>query len=431
MQKQEFQQLNETLYRETLDNGMDVLVFPKANFHKTYAILTVDFGSIDKTFVPNGATDSVEVPDGTAHFLEHKMFEKEDHDAFDLFGELGADSNAFTSFTQTSYLFSTSEKVHDNLSVLLDFVQDPYFSAQTVDKEKGIIGQEINMYNDDPNWRLYFGILGNLYPHDPMHIDIAGSVESIQQIDAQTLYQTYNSFYQPANMNLFVVGDVDPTEVLHWVEDNQTSKHFTKVDIPETHLDLNDLTGGDVIPFRATKMDVNRPKVMVGLRGLSQPETGAERLRYRIAVDLLLDMLFDDTSDNYLRLYNAEIIDDSFSYNFEMERGFHLAYITSDTDYPERFSDEIIGILENITSQIEGATTQFENVKKSMIGRLISALDSPETIANRYSGKLYDDASILDEISVLQTITIDDLYKAAEQFVNSNGISVYEITPNK
>lgn len=429
MEKQEFTELNETIYRDQLNNGLKLIVLPKKDFHKTYAILTVDFGSIDQTFIPNGQKEFVTIPDGTAHFLEHKMFEKQDYDAFELFGNFGADANAFTSFTQTSYLFSSSNHIHENLDILLDFVEQPYFSKQTVDKEKGIIGQEISMYDDDPNWKLYFGMLKNLYPHDPMHIDIAGSADSIKTITEETLYETYRTFYQPQNMSLFIVGDVNPDEVDEWVADNQAKKEFVTYQDPQLTFELNDDEGLDVIPFRTNEMDVNRPKVMIGLRGLFQPETGKERLKYRLSVELLLDLLFDDTSENYLRLYNAEVIDDSFSYNFEMQRGFNLAYISGDTNYPERFSDEIVAILENVHTQIEGATTQFENVKRATLGRMIGALDSPEAIANRYAGNLYDNVSLLDEINSLQAITIDDLYQIADQFVNSQGISVYQITP--
>ena len=337
MNEHHYAKYDETIYDQKLDNGLLVQVLPKRNFHKTYAILTVDFGSIDRTFIPVNGQELITVPDGVAHFLEHKMFEKIDHDAFDLFGELGADSNAFTSFTQTSYLFSTTQHVHESLDVLLDFVEQPYFSSQTVQKEKGIIGQEIKMYDDDPNWRLYFGMLGNLYPHDPMHIDIAGTVESIDQITADTLYSTYDSFYQPANMNLFIVGNVDPAETMEWIADNQKQKHFDQVTIPEVQFELNDETGQDVIPFRTLEMDVTRPKVMVGVRGLEPISAGQAGLKYRLGVELLLDILFDDTVDNYLRLYNNGIIDDSFSYNFEMQRGFHFAYFSSDTDHIERF----------------------------------------------------------------------------------------------
>lgn len=429
MNEHHYAKYDETIYDQKLDNGLLVQVLPKRNFHKTYAILTVDFGSIDRTFTPVNGQELITVPDGVAHFLEHKMFEKIDHDAFDLFGELGADSNAFTSFTQTSYLFSTTQHVHESLDVLLDFVEQPYFSSQTVQKEKGIIGQEIKMYDDDPNWRLYFGMLGNLYPHDPMHIDIAGTVESIDQITADTLYSTYDSFYQPANMNLFIVGNVDPAETMEWIADNQKQKHFDQVTIPEVQFELNDETGQDVIPFRTLEMDVTRPKVMVGVRGLEPISAGQAGLKYRLGVELLLDILFDDTVDNYLRLYNNGIIDDSFSYNFEMQRGFHFAYFSSDTDHIERFADEIIGILESAQQQIEAAASQFNNIKRAVLGRMIALLDSPEAIANRYAGKLFGATNLLDEITVLESITIEDLYVIAREFIQSQGISVYQIVP--
>lgn len=429
MNEHHYSKYDETIYDQQLDNGLVVQVLPKQNFHKTYAILTVDFGSIDRTFVPNTADDMITVPDGIAHFLEHKMFEKIDHDAFDLFGKLGADSNAFTSFTQTSYLFSTTQHVHESLDVLLDFVQQPYFSSQTVQKEKEIIGQEIKMYDDDPSWRLYFGMLGNLYPHDPMHIDIAGSVDSIEAITAENLYTTYDTFYQPGNMNLFIVGNVDPEETMDWVVANQDTKSFPVAKQPEVSFEINDADGNDVIPFRTLEMDVTRPKVMVGVRGLEQIPAGRAGLKYRLGVELLLDILFDDTVDNYLRLYNNEIIDDSFSYNFEMQRGFHFAYFSSDTDHIERFTDEIIEILESAHQQIEAAASQFDNIKRGMLGRMIGLLDSPEAIANRYAGKLFGDTNLLDEITILESIKIDDLYVIAKEFIQSQGISVYQVVP--
>lgn len=182
MKKIVYDQLQETLYTETLDNGLTVTLLPKNEFHKTYALFTTNYGSIDNTFVPLGKGEMVTVPDGIAHFLEHKLFEKEDGDVFQKFGKFGASANAFTSFTRTSYLFSSTEKVKENLMTLIDFVQDPYFTEETVNKEKGIIAQEIQMYDDEPDWRLFFGLLSNLYPKHPLHIDIAGTVDSIMEI---------------------------------------------------------------------------------------------------------------------------------------------------------------------------------------------------------------------------------------------------------
>ncbi|MBB1123857.1 EF-P 5-aminopentanol modification-associated protein YfmH [Limosilactobacillus albertensis] len=429
MDKQVYQKFNQSIYREQLSNGLKVQLLPMEGYHKTYAILTTDFGSIDNHFIPYHQEEAITVPDGVAHFLEHKMFEKKDHDAFDLFGKLGADSNAFTSFTQTSYLFSTTSNLHENLDVLLDFVQDPYFTDQTVKKEQGIIGQEIQMYEDDPSWRLYLGILGNLYPNDPMRIDIAGTIESIGRITPKILMDTYKTFYQPANMNLFLVGRLDPEETMAWIKQNQEQKNFAPTETPRRLFKLNDPTAHDVIPFRSLTMDIVRPKVMVGLRGTKQFDDGKQRLHYKLAIDLLLDVLFDDTSDNYLRLYNNETLDDTFGYNFEMQRGFHFAYFSSDTDQMERFADEIIDILESADQQIEAARTRFEGIKNAELGRLIGLLDSPEAIANRYAGDLFAGASLMDEIQILETITIDDLYQVAKDFITPQGISVYQVVP--
>lgn len=429
MKKEAYEEFNQAVYRHQLANGLSLQLVPMAGYHKTYATFTTDFGSIDNHFVPYGKQEGIKVPDGIAHFLEHKMFEKADHDAFDLFGKLGADSNAYTSFTQTSYLFSTTSHVHESLDVLLDFVQDPYFTEQTVKKEQGIIGQEIRMYEDDAAWRLYLGMLGNLYPKDPMHIDIAGTVESIGEITPEYLWETYRTFYQPSNMNLVLSGNLNPDEVVEWVENNQRQRQFLPQQKPERIFKLNDPTAGDVIPFRTLTMDVARPKVMVGLRGIAMPENGRERLRYKLAIDLLLDVLFDDTSDNYLRLYNNEILDDSFAYNLEMQRGFYFAYFSSDTDQMERFADEIIAILESADQQIDAARTRFNGIKNAEIGRLTGLLDSPEAVANHYAGDLFGGANLMDEIRELRSITLTDLYEVAKQFIVPQGISVFQIMP--
>lgn len=429
MKKDVYEEFNQPVYKHQLENGLSLQLVPMTGYHKTYAIFTTDFGSIDNHFVPYGEETPVKVPDGIAHFLEHKKFEKADHDAFDLFGKLGADSNAFTSFTQTSYLFSTTSHVQENLNVLLDFVQEPYFTEQTVQKEQGIIGQEIRMYDDDASWRLYLGILGNLYPKDPMHIDIAGTVESISKITPESLMATYKTFYQPSNMNLILAGNINPDQAVEWVENNQRQRQFAPAIKPERRFNLNDPTAHDVIPFRTLTMDVARPKVIVGLRGIEMPKDGKERLHYKLAVDLLLDVLFDDTSDNYLRLYNNEILDDSFAYNLEMQRDFYFAYFSSDTDQMERFADEIIAILESADQQIDAARTRFDGIKNAEIGRLTGLLDSPEAVANHYAGKLFAGANLMDEIRELRSVQLADLYDVAKRFVVSQGISVFQIIP--
>lgn len=201
-----FEQLQETLFHEKMANGLDVYVLPKQGFNKTYAVFTTKYGSIDNQFVPLNKEEMVHVPDGIAHFLEHKLFEKADGDVFQDFSKQGASANAFTSFTRTAYLFSSTSNVEKNLETLVDFVQDPYFTEKSVEKEKGIIGQEINMYDDNPDWRLFFGLIENMYKDHPVKIDIAGTVESISHITKDLLYECYETFYHPSNMLLFIVG---------------------------------------------------------------------------------------------------------------------------------------------------------------------------------------------------------------------------------
>lgn len=414
---------------QTLANGLQVKLYPMPDYHKTYAILTTNFGSVDRRYRLSDDEDWIEIPDGMAHFLEHKMFEKADYDAFEKFGQYGADANAFTSFTQTSYLFSTTQNLHENLDVLLDFVQTPYFSADSVAKEQGIIGQEIKMYADNPGNRLYMGMMGNLYPNDPMHIDIAGTVASISQITADKLYDAYRAFYQPQNMTLLVVGKLEPSETLTWIEQNQAAKTFAALPLPQRDQLITDPTGADVIAKDEVKMDVQRSKVMVGLRGTYQAPTGKERLRYKSAVELGLELLFDDTSDNYLRLYNEGVLDDSFNFSFEIERGFHFASFATETDDPARFTAEIKQVLTTAYERLLASEEQFTAIKNATLGRLIFNLDSPEAIANRFEGELFDQAMIFDEIATLASISFTEMVEATMKLIAPMRLTQMVVAP--
>lgn len=416
--------------RVTLPNGLRVTMMPMAGFHKTYAVLTTDFGSVDNRFTPAGAVGPVTVPDGVAHFLEHKLFEKRDHDAFDLFGNLGADANAFTSFTQTSYLFSTTAHLKECLDVLLDFVYDPYFTAQTVAKEQGIIGAEIRMYADNPANRLYMGTLENLYPHDPYHIDIAGSEESIAKITPEILYQAYQAFYQPANMELVLAGKLDPERVLDWLTQNRTLADLPLVDPPVHDNQPADPAGEDVLAFRTTTLATTvRPKIMVGLRGLPTFSNGRDRLAYTQAVNLGLDLLFDDTAERYQELYDRGIIDDSFGYSFEMERGAHFATFATETEQREAFADAIVQLLQEAPGALDQVADRFDATKRGLIGQLLRALDSPERLVNRYAGRLFAGATIFDELAAIQQLDFAAVRQAMAEFVGPERLTVYQVLP--
>ncbi|MDT2814899.1 EF-P 5-aminopentanol modification-associated protein YfmH [Vagococcus carniphilus] len=428
MKKIFYPSINETLYTGILDNGLEVTLLPKPDFHKTYGLFTTNYGSIDNEFIPLGHDSFTKVPDGIAHFLEHKLFEKEDEDVFQKFGRQGASSNAFTSFTRTSYLFSSTDNMLKNIQTLIDFVQDPYFTEESVNKEKGIIGQEIQMYQDDPNWRLYFGILNNLYPKHPLHIDIAGTEESISHITAEDLYLCYNTFYHPSNMNIFIVGKMDPEQLMQFIIDNQNQKEFVKAQPIERRFPVENAK--DIIKEDQINLSVSRPKAIVGLKGLDDvPEDGFERLKYQTTLQLLLQLLFGDTSESYLNMYNEGLIDDSFSFEFTLDRSFHFADFSTDTNEPERFANQMINLILKSKDSPELTERNLNLAKRKMMGKHLKSLDSLEYIANQFSGAKFGDTTLFDLAEIIDSIELDDLLAAQEAFVRPEGLSRFFIYP--
>ena len=430
MEKIVYSGVNEVIYKETMANGLTVILLPKEDFNKTYGLFTTDYGSIDNHFIPLGETAPVLVPDGIAHFLEHKMFEKEAGDVFQNFGAQGASANAYTSFTKTSYLFSTTSKVSENITTLLDFVQDPYFTEETVEKEKGIIGQEIQMYQDDSNWRLFFGIIGNMYPNHPLHIDIAGTIESIAEITAEDLHLCYRTFYHPSNMNLLVVGKMNPEDMMTLIRDNQDKKEFKSAE-PIKRLS----PAGDqnhLIKTSHITMPVNRSKVIVGVRGNDVlPENGMELLRYQTTTGLLFQLLFGDTSITRERLYNDGLIDDSFGYDFTLDRGFHFADFGGDSAKPEELAAEIKSILLNAATSPDLTDEKLTLLKKKMLGKHLQSLNSLEFIARKFSQMSYGDATLFDMVEVIDSITLSDIHTVRESFIKEESISEFYIYPEE
>lgn len=428
LQKIAYPQFNENLYRTTLANGLTVNLLPRENFHKTYAVMTTNYGSLDTKYY-NAQGKLCTVPAGTAHFLEHKLFEKEDHDAFDLFGEYGADANAFTSFTKTSFLFSTTANVKACLQTLLDFVQEPYFSPQTVEKEKGIIGEEISMYDDDTDWQLFFGMLRNLYPKDPVSVDIAGTKETIAQIDATVLYDCYRQFYQPANMDLFVVGGFDLAEISEVIDANQAAK---TIPAPIQDVTLNTFlsaSGQDVVTFSEKKMNVTRPKSMIGIKGMQPVPKGRAGLKYKLNLELGLYLLFGESSPLFQKMFQAGLVDDSFNYELEMERGFHFAVISADTVSYAEMENEVKQTLREAHQILEGSAAELALAKKEFLGQYIQAQNSLESIANGYEGRLFDHATVFDYAVEVQKISLADVIAAVDSLLAPQVFSTFRILP--
>lgn len=427
MNKTEYEQINETLYHEVLPNGLTVYLLPKNDYHKTYGLFSTNYGSIDNEFIPYGEKEKVKVPDGIAHFLEHKLFEKEDGDVFQLFGQQGASANAFTSFTKTSYLFSTTDQVEKNLTTLIDFVQAPYFTEETVNKEKGIIGQEIQMYEDDPNWRMFFGILNNLYPAHPLHIDIAGTVESIDKITAQDLYTCYRTFYQPSNMVLFVVGKMEPEKLMKLIRENQEAKNFPPKQEIVRYFPENTK---EIIKQSALEAAITRDKFVLGIKGLDTlPQEGTELLRYKTAINLLFQMILGNTSRNYLAMYNQGIIDDSFGFEFSLDREFHFADFSGDTDEPEKAAEKIKEIVLGFADDPEVSEMNLDLLKKKMLGQYFQSLNSIEYIANQFTQSLFGDRTLFDLPEIIDSIQMKDVLAAGEAFISEEAFSEFYMRP--
>ncbi|EOA7320742.1 M16 family metallopeptidase [Enterococcus hirae] len=428
MNKTEYDQINETLYHEVLPNGLTVYLLPKNDYHKTYGLFSTNYGSIDNEFIPYGSDKKIKVPDGIAHFLEHKLFEKEDGDVFQLFGQQGASANAFTGFTKTSYLFSTTDQVEKNLTTLLDFVQAPYFTEETVNKEKGIIGQEIQMYEDDPNWRMFFGILNNLYPEHPLHIDIAGTVESIEAITADDLYTCYRTFYQPSNMVLFVVGKLEPEKLMELIRTNQNAKDFPPAQKIERYFPDNN---GDIIAKSSMRSAITRDKFVLGIKGLDVlPAEGKELLRYKTALNLLFQLLLGNTSQNYLKMYNDGLIDDSFGFEFSLDREFHFADFSGDTDQPEKAAEKVKEILLHFEEDQELSEENLTLLKKKMLGQYFQTLNSLEYIANQFTQSLFGDQTLFDLPEIIESIQLADVLKVGRSFIKEEAFSEFYMQPN-
>ncbi|MBP2240195.1 putative Zn-dependent peptidase [Cytobacillus eiseniae] len=426
MEKILFDQLQEEMYYEKLSNGLDVYVLPKKGFNKTYATFTTKYGSVDNHFSPPGK-EEVQVPDGIAHFLEHKLFEKEDGDVFQQFSKQGASANAFTSFTRTAYLFSSTSNVEKNLETLIDFVQEPYFTEKTVEKEKGIIGQEITMYDDNPDWRLYFGLIQNMYKNHPVKIDIAGTIESISHITKDMLYECYHTFYHPSNMLLFIVGPVDQQEIMKLVKDNQALKEYKE--LPEIKRIFEEEPQIVAEKKQVLQMNVQTSKCLVGIKAVNVNQTGKEMMKTELSLNVMLDILFGKSSDHFSTLYNDGLIDETFSFDYTQENGFGFAMVGGDTSDPDRLAEVLKGILLGAKGTI--TTESLERTKKKKIGAFLRAVNSPEYIANQFTRYAFNEMNLFDVVPTLESITLEDIEKAAGELLSEERFTVCQVVPKR
>ncbi|MBE6779443.1 MAG: insulinase family protein [Ruminococcaceae bacterium] len=382
------------------ESGLKIYILEKPLYNSAYAIFGTKYGSIDNCFSVNG--EKVEVPEGIAHFLEHKLFESEDGDAFTRYAETGAYANAFTSFDKTCYLFSCSSRFYDNLEILLDFVQSPYFTAATVEKEQGIIGQEIRMYDDSPGWRVMFNMLLGMYKNHPVRIDIAGTTDSIAEITDELLYKCYNTFYNPQNMFLCIAGNVNTEKILKMVENGIKPKEkFDLCRIMPTEPD-------EVLqPEIVQALEVATPMFCFGYK---ENADSMPTVKERICTAVLLEMIAGDASPLYKSLTEQGLINDEFSFEYFNGPGYSAVIFEGESSNPKKVADEIKAEINRLKE--EGLNKKlFTAIRSGLYGNAIRGFNSIENIAMGLVDCAMNDTDLFDDVKYLKAITVDDVYK--------------------
>lgn len=416
MQEVKIDQTRDSYYQMRHSSGLQIFVLPKPESHSTYAVFGTRYGSIDNVFRRSDEKAVTRVPAGIAHYLEHKMFENQDGvDTFARYAKTGANANAYTSFDKTCYLFSCSSHFYDSLEILLDFVQHPYFTEQTVQKEQGIIGQEIRMYDDDPMWKVLFNMLGAMYQTHPVKEDIAGTVESIAEITPELLYQCYHTFYNLNNMALCIAGNADPVKVVELCdkmlkpsEDVHVERIFAK-EPPE------------ILKARVCqKGSVATPVFYFGFKeDASRRPTTAETVQ----TDILLEALSGDISPLFRRLLDAGLINESsFSGNYFEGPGYACVIFSGESKNPDAVAAEIQKELASVRRNGFDPAL-FADAQKAVYGDAISNFNSPELLANSMITSYFAGRSIADAVSAAANATAEDLQKRMQvQLLPQNAV---------
>ena len=414
--------VKEMVYRTRLSNGLTVALLPKKEFKEVYGSVTVQFGSVD-TLVTEVYGDVKKYPAGIAHFLEHKLFEREDYsDLMSAFTSLGADSNAFTSFTKTSYLFSATDHLLENLDLLDELVTSAHFTEDSILREQDIIQQEREMYQDDPDSCLFFSTLANLYPGTPLATDIVGTEESISQINLTNLQENFTRFYKPVNMSLFLVGDFDVEQVQDYFESKEL-KDLDVQDVARENFVLQAVKQTD-----SMRMEVSSPKLAIGVRG-KREVAEADCYRHHILLKLLFAMMFGWTSDRFQKLYESGKIDASLSLEVEVTSRFYFVMLTMDTKEPVALSHQFRKAIRNFTKDLDITEDHLDIIKREMFGEFFSSMNSLEFIATQYDAFEHGE-TIFDLPKILQEITLEDVLEAGHHLIDEGDIVDFTIFPS-
>lgn len=417
--------LKEKLYYTRLPSGLDVFVMPKPDYNEKYAVFAARYGSIDTTFIYPGEEKATITPAGVAHFLEHKLFESREGNVFEDFAALGASVNAYTSYALTSYLFSTTDNFYPCLETLVDFVQKPYFTEESVAKEQGIIAQEITMYEDNPDFQVFSNLLQVLYQENPVREKIAGTVESVSNITPQILYQCHSTFYHPENMILFAIGAIDPEATVRLVESRlQDQNHKTLGAIRRVYPNEPQSVARSRVE---AEMSVARPLCYIGFKDVDL-KSGNELLHRQLTTSLTLQLLFGKTSALYNRLYETGLIDTTFNAYYTAEETFACAVLGGATPDPNKLEAVIAAGLREAWEN--GITEEeFQRQKRKSIGGFLYAFNSLEFIANNFVSTHFRGSSLFSYLDILQGLTKEDVERCLQEQLGTDRMAVSIVWP--
>lgn len=427
MNKHEFTKINEVLYHEELDNGLNVFLLPKEGFHKSYVAFSTKLGSI-MTEILDKDDKIINLPMGIAHFLEHKLFEQDGKDISGSFAKNQANVNAFTQNNRTTYLFSCTDKLEENIKLLLNFVQNPLFTVEGIEKEKGIITSEIKMYEDDPNTVAYMSLIRNMFSNHPIRNDILGTTDTISKIDKSILEITHKTYYNPKNMVLFVTGNFNVKEILDFIRSNQEKVDFVNESKP---FDSITIESEEVYKeSEEVKLEVNVPNFLLGVKQGPTDHDLEDIIKKELCFSILLDLTIGKSTKNYKDLLRKELINDSFGLDITLEKTYGFFLIGSETYKPKELDTELKNILLNLQDD-KVKEEDFLRTKKQIVGGFIHALNSIEYIANQFTKYYYLGASLFDILEIADSITLNDIENTKSAFSNKKAYSTFTVYPKK
>ena len=418
---QKTNEFGETYFYTKHKSGLEIYVIPK-DFATNYAVFATRYGAIDNCFKTEGEDAFHEVPDGIAHYLEHKMFENEDGvDTFSRFAKYGASANAYTSSTMTAYLFSCTNHLEENLEILLDYVSKPYFTPENVEKERGIIAQEIRMYEDNPGSAIYYNLLQAMYEKHQTRVDVAGTVESIAKITPELLYDCYNTFYNLSNMTLCVSGRVDMQTVLS-IADRILPEREPKAIYRHYHEEKPEVFQSRV----EEAFEVSRPMFLLGIKDMNISEDAEIRMKKRVAMSILTDMLFGPTSDFAIDVYESGLVngfDASYDHSFECSRIF----LEGETDEPETFYQNFLAYLEEIREN--GLSEEdFNRIKRATYASYIKVFDSTK-LAREFTHMIHDECDPFAFGEAIKNATFHEVETLFEELFKEEYYAMSIVTP--